>query len=147
MNIRAMQAGDFAALEPMMRAFYASEAMDHPLEPKIFRADFDAAVRGDSTLRGLVLEDEGGVFGFSFLTIYFSSEVGGETVQIEDLYIDASRRGRGYGRQYFEWVFARYPRAKRFRLEVSQANRRAARLYERLGFSTLPYQQMVIDRA
>ena len=35
---------------------------------------------------------------------------------------------------------------RRFRLEVTKKNQRAARLYERLGFQFLDYDQMTLDR-
>ena len=38
------------------------------------------------------------------------------------------------------------PQVKRFRLEVTRSNEGAVRLYEKLGFSFLEYDQMVLDR-
>ena len=46
----------------------------------------------------------------------------------------------------FAYVQDHYPKALRIRLEVSPANRDAARLYGRLGFRVLPYEQMILDR-
>ena len=41
---------------------------------------------------------------------------------------------------------AEYPDCGRIRLEVTDANKGAIRLYERLGFRFLQYGQMVLDR-
>ena len=65
---------------------------------------------------------------------------------VEDLYFKPEYRGRGLGTQVFAYVQDHYPKALRIRLEVSPANRDAARLYGRLGFRVLPYEQMILDR-
>ena len=41
---------------------------------------------------------------------------------------------------------AAHPECRRFRLEGTPANQGAARLYERLGFRFLQYDQMVLDQ-
>lgn len=61
--------------------------------------------------------------------------------------VDASQRSRGIGRQLIAAVQEKYQNAARFRLEVTEANPRAAALYRTLGFTDLPYQQMVMDSA
>ena len=38
------------------------------------------------------------------------------------------------------------PGVRRFRLEVTRSNEKAVRLYERLGFTFLDYDQMILDR-
>ena len=64
----------------------------------------------------------------------------------EELYFTPQSRGKGYGHQYFQWLFAEYPQAKRFRLEVCPYNPKAKKLYEQLGFEMLNYGQMILDR-
>ena len=49
----------------------------------------------------------------------------------------------GYG--YVTGYYA-YPEYKRFRIEVTESNVNAKRLYERWGFRFLEYNQMVLDR-
>ncbi|MFR5112285.1 MAG: GNAT family N-acetyltransferase [[Clostridium] leptum] len=72
--------------------------------------------------------------------------VRGKTLMIEEIYLKESCRGKGFGRQFFRWLFQEYPQVKRFRLEVTKANAGAAKLYASLGFVPLEYNQMILDR-
>ena len=64
----------------------------------------------------------------------------------EELYLKEEARGKGYGTMFFEKIIEQHPEVRRFRLEVSRANKDAVRLYERLGFTFLEYDQMIKDR-
>ena len=64
----------------------------------------------------------------------------------EELYLKEEARGKGYGSRYFEAVMKARPEVKRFRLEVTRSNEGAVRLYQKLGFEFLDYDQMVLDR-
>ena len=44
------------------------------------------------------------------------------------------------------WLEREYPAARRFRLEVTQINQGAIRLYEKSGYQYLRYDQMVLDK-
>lgn len=57
---------------------------------------------------------------------------------IDDIMIDASQQGKGYGRVAIEMtiklILARYSRCETIRLSCFRANHVAARIYESLGF-------------
>ena len=44
------------------------------------------------------------------------------------------------------WLEREYTSARRFRLEVTQVNQGAVRLYQRAGYEFLRYDQMVLDK-
>ena len=44
------------------------------------------------------------------------------------------------------WLERAYPAARRFRLEVTQSNQSAVRLYQRAGYDFLHYDQMALDK-
>ena len=52
----------------------------------------------------------------------------------------------GFGSRFFREIMERHREVVRFRLEVTRSNEAAVRLYERLGFTFLEYDQMVLDR-
>ena len=60
-------------------------------------------------------------------------------------YVLPEFRGRGLGSACFRELRALYPTAARFRLELAPDNLRARALYERMGFQSLDYRQMVQD--
>ena len=108
---------------------------------------FDCLMRGEPGLRGCILEHEGQVVGYALLVFYWSCEAGGQTVQLEELYLSERVRGCGLGSQFMEWLLREYEgSAKRFRLEVCPRNQRVKKLYERYGFEILPYEQMVLEK-
>ena len=71
----------------------------------------------------------------------FSTEFGKPCIWIEDLYIKDAHRGTGLGKQLLDFITAKYTDCI-FRLEVEEENERAVRLYEKCGFSVLPYMEM-----
>ena len=146
MNIRKMTAADEPVIVPMVYKFYESDAVDHPVPRENLRRTFHAAVEDGSLLDGYVLEDEDGVAGFAYLSAYYACEVGGRCLMFEELYLKEEARGKGYGSRFFEAVMQERTDVRRFRLEVTKKNQRAARLYERLGFQFLDYDQMALDR-
>lgn len=74
--------------------------------------------------------------GYAVLTFGFSLESHGRDALLDELYIAAGYRGRGIGTQVIELVEAeaRKAGAKKLYLEVERPNKRAQKLYQRLGF-------------
>jgi len=131
---------------PMVSAFYQSDAVCHPVEASVLERTFSDAVSDDPVLTGYVLMEDDRIVGFGYTTIYYACEVGGKCMMFEELYLKEETRGKGYGSRFFREVMAQHPEVARFRLEVTRSNEAAVRLYERLGFTFLEYDQMVLDR-
>ncbi len=89
--------------------------------------------------RALVLELEGDVRGYALVMSFWSNELGGEILAIDELYVTPEYRGRGHGTDLMEQLAAGTFRwasdAVALTLEVSPTNAGARRLYERLGFT------------
>ena len=132
---------------PMVQAFYHSDAVDHPVDAAILERSFqDAADPAEPLLRGLLIQWDGQPAGYMYLTQCYSAEVGGRCVFIEEIYLEPEYRRRGLGAQVMAWLEEEYPAARRFRLEVTQANQGAISLYQRAGYTFLRYDQMVLDK-
>ncbi len=144
--IRDMRPEDRAAVLALAREFYMSDAVDHDVPGVILERVFEDALSQDPVLRGLVLMESEEIVGFAYLTMYYACEVGGLTLMIEEIYMKDSCRGKGYGSRFFTWMFEHYPQVCRFRLEVTKENEKAVKLYERIGFRKISYDQMVLDR-
>lgn len=159
MLFRPMQPQDVDTVLAMSQIFYASDALSHPVPLDIIHRNIQSALSDDTMLRGFVMVAEasdsnsdtgfnitpGTVVGFSYLTHYYETEVGGVCVQIVDLYVDPKYRGRGIATAYLNFVFDSHPTARRFRLEVTKDNHTARELYDNVGFHQLDYDQMSID--
>ncbi len=147
LQIKPMTIKDEAEVMEMVTDFYHSGAVDHAVAGQVLRRTFlDAVGEEEPSVWGFVLWDDGQAVGFSYLTSFYACECGGRTLMIEEIYLKESCRGKGFGKQFFHWLFQAYPEVKRFRLEVTKANAGAARLYASLGFVPLEYDQMILDR-
>lgn len=146
MNIELMNERYFDDLIKMSVKFYSSDALDHEVPMDIVEQNIRAAAGSCSSLDGYVFIENGKAIGFSYVTTYYETEVGGLCAQILDLYIDEEYRGKGFAAQYFNFVFDKYKFAKRFRLEVVKDNERAIGVYTHLGFKEISYGQMAIDK-
>lgn len=131
---------------PMVQIFYQSDAVDHAVSMEILERSFDdAADPTQPMLRGVLLLKDGAVAGYMYLTFFYAAEVAGMCVMIEEIFVDDRFRGQGLGSEALRWVTQEYPQAKRFRLEVTESNQGAIKLYERCGYEYLRYGQMVYD--
>lgn len=109
-------------------------------------AAFDAIAR-DPNNRLIVAEDDGAVVGCLQLTfIHGLTYAGGLRAQIEGVRVAASHRGRGLGRQLFDWAIAEARRrgVRLVQLTTNKARTDALRFYENLGF-TASHEGMKLD--
>jgi GNAT superfamily N-acetyltransferase len=140
-TIRAMTEKDKPAVLEMMRVFYASPAVFSNGSDEIFMSDIENCVNGSPYLEGFIIEDSDGIQGYAMAAKSFSTEFGKPCIWIEDLYIKDRYRGRGIGNMLIDFIMKRYTDCI-FRLEVEEENERAIHLYQKCGFSVLPYMEM-----
>ena len=140
-NIRPMAIQDKPAILEMMRVFYASPAVLSNGSEEIFAADMDACLQNSPYLEGYVFEGTEGLQGYAMVARSFSTEFGKPCIWIEDLYLTEACRGKGIGKQFFDFIIEKYTGCI-FRLEVEEENTRALALYRKCGFEILPYLEM-----
>lgn len=146
MTIRDFIQEDWEAYLAMSKDFYSSDAVLHAVPEEHFRATFDACLAKSPYTRGLAFEEGGAVVGYGLLSFTWANEAGGLCVLLEEAYILPSHQGKGYGSGLLRFVEEEYAgKARRFRLEVTQSNEGAVRLYERMGYKRFDYLQMVKD--
>lgn len=138
---------DKEGLLELVKDFYNSTAVSHPIPLENFSHCFDEIIRGSPFLRGLTILHAGEILGYCQLSFTYSSEADGMVVLIEELYVKPAFRSLGVAKQVFDLIFSEYEgKAKRYRLECSKDNTRAMKLYRELGFEELDYVQMIIDK-
>ena len=147
LTFRDITAADRDIVIPMVVDFYHSDAVDHEVPVEIMERAFAACADPDEPLlRGVLVCDGEEVVGYAYITFCYSAEVGCRCVFIEEIFLKEEHRGKGYGKQIMAWMEAEYPEVRRFRLEVTQVNKSAIRLYEKSGYKYLRYDQMVFDK-
>ena len=145
LTIREMTPGDEEHIIPLFKLFYDSPAVTAPVPQSILDSSFAAACNENENLLGLVFLENGKIIGYCLLTSYFACEVGGNCVMIEEIFFLDEYCGKGYGSYVFAYILENFGDAKRFRLEVCASNEGAVRLYKKLGFTNIPYDQMILD--
>ncbi|MBR3837097.1 MAG: GNAT family N-acetyltransferase [Clostridia bacterium] len=143
--IRIIRKEDREEYLSMVSAFYASDVVLAPIPRENMEKTFDLLLAGTPYAQGYIFEVEGNVAGYALLARTWSQEAGGEAIWIEELYCKSEYRGMGLGSEFFTFLEAEYPEARRLRLEVEEENEGAVRLYERKGFSWFDYKQMKKD--
>lgn len=143
--IRKYTQNDKQTVLAMMKEFYSSEAVAHPIPEKNMLTTLDEAQKGSPYLDLYVLESGGESAGYALTAYTYSNEAGGKVVWIEEVYIASPFRGKGLGGEFLRFVKERYGDFARIRLEVEEGNDGAVRLYRREGFEPLGYQQYVIN--
>lgn len=139
--IRPMTALDRERVIEMMRVFYASPAVFTNGSDEIFRRDVEACISDDPYLEGYVFEDAGEIQGYGMIAKSFSTEFGTHCMWVEDIYIAPDHRGKKIGDNFLKFIEEKYPNAV-LRLEVEEDNERAVKLYQKHGFTVLPYMEM-----
>lgn len=142
--IRELNARDRDLYLTMAREFYHSDGVLHPVPDSHLEKTFRELLRSQTYLRCFFLEKDGAAGGFALLAFTFSQEAGGSVVWLEELYVREAFRGQGLASSFLSFMKSEIP-AARYRLEIEPSNDGARRLYERHGFSSLAYQQMVLE--
>lgn len=140
-TIRKMNTQDKDSVLDMMRMFYASPAVYTSGSEEIFENDINACTGDNPYLEGYVMQTSDDIQGYAMVAKSFSTEFGKPCIWLEDLYIKDEYRGLGIGKKFMEFLTGKYTDCI-FRLEVEEENKRAIELYEKSGFSVLPYMEM-----
>lgn len=128
----------------MAEEFYHSPAVLHPIPPERHRAAFQEMMTSDRYLSGYLFADGEKAAGFAVTNRMMQHELGGVVVWVEELYLRPDYRSQGLGSRFLTWLEQELKgKAAEIRLETEPENERARALYQRLGYESLGYLQMV----
>ncbi len=143
-RLRFMTAEDREPLLQMMDEFYHTPGVLHQIPTNHFEKTFQQIIDGDPFINAYIIQFERKTAGYCLLSHTYSNEAGGFTVWIEEIYISPDFRGHKLADKALREIFALYgDTAERYRLEVTADNKTAKKIYHRLGFKSLDYQQMI----
>ena len=142
---RKMNCNDRDEILTIMREFYASDAVFTNGSDEIFENDFQNCVNDNPYLEGYVFCADEKILGYAMIAKSFSTEFGKQCVWFEDLYLKPEYRGNGIVPKFVEYIKGLYPDCV-YRIEVEHENTHATHVYQKQGFTQLPYQEMVITK-
>ncbi len=135
-------------LETYMRLateFHSGPATFTPPNEAVFKRNFEHIIEQE-TAYGFFIYHDDHLAGYALCSEMFSTEVGGMSLWLEEISVHEDFQGQGLGSQTIGMIIDAFPNIKRFRLEVAPSNDMAIKLYEKLGYHFLKYEQMVYDR-
>lgn len=145
MLIRKITESDRGEYIDMAREFYNSPAVLKSVPEEYFDVMLNECLSSPVYAECFILEEGGKAAGYGIILKSFSQEAGGPVIWFDELFIRKEYRGKGFGGQFFNFIFENFP-AARYRLEVEKENERAVKLYQRLGFEFLEYAQMIKEK-
>lgn len=143
-RLRFVAEEDHDTLLTMMEEFYHTPGVLHTIPGEYMGKTFQAILDGDPYVNAYIIQFERKTAGYCLLSHTYSNEAGGLTVWIEEVYISPDFRGHKLADKALREIFALYGNTvARYRLEVTADNKTAKKIYYRLGFKGLDYQQMI----
>ncbi len=143
--IRFLEKKDKQECYNMLEEFYKTDAVLHQIPLENIKNSIEQALNGNPYIKILICEKDNKYVGFCTLSFSYSTEVGGQVIIIEEIYIRKEYQNKGLGTSIFEFIRNNFDdKVKRYRLEVLE-NHKAIHLYGRLGFEKLSYSQMILD--
>jgi GNAT superfamily N-acetyltransferase len=132
--IRKAAAADLEALVRLVRTYYEFDGIDFD-EAKV-RPALDHLLRDGSVGAAWLVEIDGRIVGYTMGTWSYDVEFGGRFVMLTDLFVEASRRGAGFGKALLAAVeeYAREGKAGAIEGQVMRGNERARGFYHAWGF-------------
>lgn len=143
--IRKIQNSDKNEYKKMAEDFYSSSAVSHKLPLENFENAFNMALKDGTYIRIYILEYDGKTAGYASIAVTSTTEGGGLTLWLDELYVKEQYRGKGLGGELIAFLKTD-AEVKRIRLEITPDNSGAEKLYKSLGFCGCEYRQLIWDR-
>lgn len=133
-EFRLATSSDAELLLDFMRDYYAFDGHHYDREPA--RKALLGLLRNPAVGLAWLVLDSGAPVGYIVLCFGYSLEYLGRDAFIDEFYLTASHRGRGWGRKTLEFVVeqARQHEVRAIHLEVVRRNAAAFDFYRKLGF-------------
>ena len=135
---------DRAAFIEMMDAFYHTPCVLHPVPISNIENTFRQLQDGNPYLNAYIIQVERKTAGYCLISHSYSNATDGMTVWIEQIYVRPEFRGHKLAEKALREIFDLYGNdAKCYRLEVTEDNKTAKKIYYKLGFKSINYQHMI----
>lgn len=141
--IREIKSDDKIDFIKMCMDFYNTDGVGHSIPVSNMEKTFNLLMEGLDFAKAYVCEKNNKTVGYILLALTYSNEAGGMVVWLDEIYVKPEFRSQGIGSELIDFVIDKYKdNAARFRLEITESNMGAKKLYLSKGFTDLSYRQM-----
>lgn len=143
-HFRPATEADWDAIALLVLELYQEDPSPNPVTQENIARTFQESIQHPEKVQVIVFDLADIVIGYSLLVFYWSNELGGNVIFIDELCVSQANRGQGIATQFFAWLEQTYSsQAVAFMLETTPDNDRARALYEKLGFSSYKNQHLI----
>ncbi len=133
-EVRDCKKSDLKRLQELVDELYITDGGPNVNIPDI-KVTFSALREKPEKGRLLVFDRGGTIVGYTILIFFWSNEFAGDVIDIDEILVTEAARGMGIAHAFFRWLKSTYKEsAVGWSLQVRPVNKRAAKLYESVGF-------------
>lgn len=134
---------DYADLKQMIWLLYREDPEGEPIDDEKVDRTIHAFKQNQEKIRIYMLKNREINIGYAILTCFWSNEMGGDVVIVDELYVEKESRGMGVATEFLVFVKEINKDAAAIQLEVTPSNQRALAYYRRLGFEPSPNTHLI----
>jgi GNAT superfamily N-acetyltransferase len=138
---------DLPALVGLVQAFYRELALDAAATPEKVLTTVRELERNKHKGSLFVFEREGSLAGYAILILYWSNELGGTVLVVDELYVEPGQRARGLAGDFIALLEkVAPPDVVAIQVEARRGDRAANSFYRGLGFQETGRQVLSLPR-
>ena len=128
-TFKPLEISDISIITQMMQDFYAID--NYPMDVEIAKTLFQEFISNEHLGKSWLIYSENEIVGYIILTFVFSFEYGGKIAFVDELFIQETARGKGFGKEATQFIQQEVPKLslKLLYLEVEPHNKNAQKLY------------------
>jgi GNAT superfamily N-acetyltransferase len=143
-EFKSYEEKDFEELSKMVFGFHAGDSCEEKLSTTRIKRTIEKLTSNPDRGKILLFFFEKAVVGYAIVICYWSNELGGEIIFIDELYVKPFFRKQGIGKQFIKYlVNCKEKDAKAIQLEVKPANKRVGKFYLKQGFHILSSKSLI----
>ena len=128
-TFKPLEITDISTITQMMQDFYAID--NYPMDVEVAKNLFHEFISNENLGKSWLIYSENEIVGYIILTFIFSFEYGGKIAFVDELFIQETARGKGFGKEAIQFIQQEVPKLslKLLYLEVEPHNENAQKLY------------------
>ena len=128
-TFKPLEISDISIITQMMQDFYAID--NYPMDVEVAKTLFQEFISNEHLGKSWLIYSENEIVGYIILTFIFSFEYGGKIAFVDELFIQETARGKGFGKEAIQFIQQEVPKLslKLLYLEVEPHNENAQKLY------------------